>query len=398
MSLHTRNKLLVSFVLLLPILIVANGFLAPPEIRYSSILKPVVSAESTDYTLDEEYQTIAYDIGGSSVEVRFVPEDELNNLFPGESDDGMYSTNPYTYGDWIDPDLGYIPVRFTTFEVVLRNRTFAKMKIDPVEIVLLTDQGEQYHSYTYSTASAKYGNSFEDYYRARRGMSGNEYYRYEMRVGMVRGKNYGVDETVFRSDSYSGLVTFDPLREGVKRCQLQINDIVYRFDAFNRPVDVTDAVFNFDRVVTKEVITKEMREAELNRQRVRIAPTGTKQFVGNRVNDNARSELTIDRIIEESAEKMQQCFMERYRTDEVDPGQMVVSFTINAQGVVISQNVIEVVGINSENFMNCILGVIKKMEFDPIEDLPLEGDNIVKGPADPVNVLYPLEFIVYTAD
>ncbi len=71
---------------------------------------------------------------------------------------------------------------------------------------------------------------------------------------------------------------------------------------------------------------------------------------------------------------------------------MTLSFTIDVSGNIISQNVIDVTGINSENFMNCILDVIKTMKFQVIEDMPLEGTNIVKGPAKQVNVTYPLTF------
>jgi len=398
MSMRFKKRYLVSLALLLPFLVVVTGFLTPPEIRYSSILESVLPENDTDYSLDEDTQAIIYDIGGSSIEVRFMNEEELNNQFPEESNDGVYSTNPYTYGDWIDPDLGYTPVRFTTFEVALINRTFAKMKIDPTEAILLTDQGEALHSYTFSLAAARYGNSFEDYYRTRRGMSGNEYYRYEMRLGMVRGKNYGLDEIIFRGDSYSGLITFDPLRDDVQRCQLQLNDIIYRFDAFNRPVDVTDAYFNFSRIVNREEISDEMRTALMNRERVRIDTSGNRQFVDNRVNDNARSEYAVDRAIESVFPQMETCFLDPYRRDEVDPGNMLVSFTIATDGTISSQNVIEVEGINSEDFMNCILNVIMNLNFDAIEDMPLEGTSIVKGPAEPVNVLYPLDFMVYLAD
>lgn len=398
MSMRFKKRFLLSLVLLLPFLVVATGFLTPPEIRYSSMLIPVAPEDDPDYTFDEETQAIIYDIGGSSVEVRFMTEEELNLIFPEESDDGVYSTNPYTYGNWIDPDIGYTPVRFTTFEVVLLNRTFSRMKIDPVEAILLTDQGETLHSYTFSVAAARYGNSFEDYYRTRRGMSGNEFYRYEMRLGMVRGRNYGLDEIIFRGDSYSGLITFNPLRDDVQRCQLQLNDIIYRFDAFDRPVDVTDAHFNFNRVVEREVITEEQRAAMMNRERVRIDTSGNKQLVNNRVNDNDRSEYAVDRAIESVLPQMETCFLDRYRRDEVDPGNMVVSFTIEVDGSISSQNVIEVEGINSEDFMNCILGVIRNMEFVQIEDMPLEGTNIVRGTAEPVNVLYPLDFMVYLAD
>ena len=395
MSLSVKQKFLISLTILLPVLVVTSCFLYPPEIRYNSYLAPVLVGSDPAYSLDEETQSFIFDIGNSSIEIIYMTEPELNNLFPDESSQGLYSTNPYTYGNWVDPDLGYTPNRFTVFQVTVINRDFAKMRLDPVEALLITDLGEEYHSYTFSVAAAKYGKSFEDYYRTIRGQSGNEYYRHEMRLGMVRGKNFGLDEMIFRGDSYSGLITFDKLRPEVNRVQLVLNDIVFRFDAFNRPADITNASFNFERKIDKLIVTQEMKQKELEREKVRIRMSGPQQIVNNRINDNARSALAIDRLLETNLEPMETCFIERYRRNEVDPGRMVISFTINPDGTIASQNVIEVLGINSENFMNCILNVISQLNFDEIEDMPLEGTNIVKGSAEEVNVLYPLEFSIY---
>ena len=92
---------------------------------------------------------------------------------------------------------------------------------------------------------------------------------------------------------------------------------------------------------------------------------------------------------------MESCFLDRYRRDEVNPGNIVISFTIEPNGTISSQNVIEVIGINSEDFMNCILNVIQDLQLEQINDMPMTGTNIVKGPAVPVNVLYPLDFSIY---
>jgi len=398
MSLIFKQKILLSVVILLPVFIAVSCFLYPPEIRYNSYLTPNLSDMGPQYTLDEDTNSFIFDIGGTSIEVKYMTEAELNALFPDESSQGMYSTNPYTYGNWIDPDLGYTPVRFTTFQVAIINRNFAKMRLDPVEAELITDLGETFHSYTFSVAAARYGNSFEDYYRAVRGQSGNEYYRYEMRLGMVRGKNFGLEEMIFRGDSYSGLLTFDELRPEVSKVQLILNDIVFRFDAFDRPADVTTATFNFERKIERVVVTDEMRQAELEREKVRIRMTGPQQMVNNRINDNARSSMAVDRELETNTGVMEACFIDRYRRAEVDPGRMVISFTIDTSGAIISQNVIEVIGINSSSFMNCILNVIKGLKFEQIEDMPDTGTNIVKGPAENVNVLYPIEFTIYTEE
>ncbi|MBT4485480.1 MAG: hypothetical protein HOC71_17575 [Candidatus Latescibacteria bacterium] len=394
MTKHIKQKVIISFILVLPLCLAVSCFLYPPDIRYSSYIVPVITSDDQAYSFDEETNTIMYDIGESTIAVRYMKEAELNALFPEESLLGEYSTNPYSYGNWTDPNLGYIPNRFTVFEVSIINRDFAKMKIDPSEAILMTDLGETYHSYTTSIPAAKYGNSFENYYKTIRGQSGNEFYRYEMRLGMVRGKNYGLDEMIFRGDSYSGLVTFDPLRPEVNRVRLSF-DVVYRFDAFNRPSDTMPISFNCERKIDRIEVTREMRLAELEREKVRVGLVDPRQIINNRVNDTARNARAFTTALQSISTEMEQCFISRYRRDEVDPGNLVLSFTVETDGTISSQNVIEVTGINSENFMNCILDVVREIKLDPIEDMPLVGSNIVKGPAKAVNVIYPVEFTVF---
>lgn len=396
MSLRVKKKLFLCILFVLPLLTVASGcFLYPPEIRHNSYLVANVLEKDTVKSIDSETGAVNNDIGGSSVEVRYVPEVELNALFPEESKNGKYSTNPYTYGNWVDPDLGYTPNRFTVFSVSIINRVFPKMRLDPREAILITDTGEILHSYTVNVASARYGKSFENYYRSILGQSGNDFYRYEMRLGMVRGKSYGLEEDIFRGDTYQGLIAFDGLRPEVKKVQLVFNKVVYRFDAFNRPSDTVDVTINWDRKIDQVVVTREMRQKELEREKVSIKFTGSQQMVGARTNDSARSPRAIDRGLGVTQGAMEKCFLDLYRKGEVIPGRMTVSFTIDPSGAVTSQNVTEVSGINSENFMNCILEVVKTAKFETIVDLPTEGTNVVKGPAVPVNVTYPLEFTVY---
>ena len=155
MTKHIKQKVIISFILVLPLCLAVSCFLYPPDIRYSSYIVPVITSDDQAYSFDEETNTIMYDIGESTIAVRYMKEAELNALFPEESLLGEYSTNPYSYGNWTDPNLGYIPNRFTVFEVSIINRDFAKMKIDPSEAILMTDLGETYHSYTTSIPAAK---------------------------------------------------------------------------------------------------------------------------------------------------------------------------------------------------------------------------------------------------
>ena len=395
MTYQDNKKIVILIVTVLPILLAVSCFLYPPEIRYSSYLVPKIDSTDRAYLYDEDTKEVFYDLGGSSIVVKYMTDQDLNNLFPEESSFENYSTNPYTYGNWINPDLGYTSNRFTVFQVTIINRTFAKMKLNPTEVFLKNDLGEELYSYSISIAAAKYGNSFENYYKSLRGQSGNDHYRYEMQIGMVRGKNYGLDEVIFRGDSYSGLVSFDILKPEVSRIRLVLNDVIYRFDAFNRPADVMTISFNFERIIEKKIITREMRLIELEREKVRIGMTGPQQLVGSRVNDAARNSRGIDKVLEEHVGEMEKCFLDRYKRNEVEPGNLTLSFTIESDGTISSQNVTKVLGIKNEDFMNCVLDIIRIMKYEEIVDMPTTGAEIVKGPAKPVNVTYPLDFSIY---
>ena len=61
-------------------------------------------------------------------------------MFPTESSQGEYSINPYTFGDYVDPTVGYVRNRFTVFEIEVHNRAFAKVELNPLKAVLLTDR------------------------------------------------------------------------------------------------------------------------------------------------------------------------------------------------------------------------------------------------------------------
>ncbi|MCE2450030.1 MAG: hypothetical protein J4F35_17160 [Candidatus Latescibacteria bacterium] len=165
--------------------LLSGCFLFPTAVKRETLLLPVVESAATEgtYSLQED-GAISWELAGLRLEVEHMTDAKLNALFPDESGRGKYSTNPYTYGDWIDTRLGYTPNRFTVFKVTIFNRTQPKVMLDPLAAVLETDQGQFLRAYGI-TSSSPYGN-FENYYRSQRGQSGNEFYRFELRMGMVR--------------------------------------------------------------------------------------------------------------------------------------------------------------------------------------------------------------------
>ena len=134
------------------------------------------------------------------------------------------------------------------------NYTFAKVELPPLKAVLLSDRGELFHSYGIDSDSPH--DSFERYYRARRGQGGNESYRFDMRLGTVRSHNYGEEEKIFKGENYSGFVVFDPLDPEVKRARLILKEFALKFDAFDKPVETQDIQFDFDRKIEQKVLSR----------------------------------------------------------------------------------------------------------------------------------------------
>ena len=231
------------------LLLFCGCIFVPSQILYKSYLLPNSPQATPDRYAVEEDGVVTYALEGLRIRVEYMTDEALNAVFPEDSSRGRFSTNPYTYGNWIDPLLGYTPNRFTVFRITVSNDTYAKVLLDPIKPLLYTDRGEVLHTYGIPAFSPH--ESFERYYRAIRGQSGNESYRFDLRMGNVRSSAYLEDTRVFKGESYSGLVAFAPLDEEVQRVQLVLEDFVLKFDASGQPLETVDIVFEFDREIQK---------------------------------------------------------------------------------------------------------------------------------------------------
>mgnify|MGYP001291271323 CR=1 FL=1 len=238
-------------VKLVMLAVLASGCinLNPTLFNYETSLFPVVEENEAETRLTFEEGSVTYELEGLRIQVSPMTDQQLNAILPGDSGKGFFSTNPYTYGDWIDPLLGYTPNRFTVFRVTVTNDIYAKVMLDPLKPVLKTDRGQTLNSFGIPSFSPH--QSFERYYRAIRGQSGNEFYRFDLRMGNVRSTAYLEDVKVFKGDSYSGFLAFDRLESEVERVELVLRDFVLKFDASEQPIEMTDIVMSFNRRISK---------------------------------------------------------------------------------------------------------------------------------------------------
>jgi hypothetical protein len=226
-----------------PSLSVYHSDLHVAEEKLETSSELVLNARQNGAYVSDDSVSVTFSIEGLRIKVEPLSDGQLNALFPQDSAKGQFSTNPYTYGDWIDPLKGYSPKRFTVFRVTVINDIYAKVLLDPIKAYLLTDQGEKLYAFGIP-ASAPY-ESFEQYYRGLRGQSGNEFYRFDLRMGNVRSSAYLEDQLVFKGESYSGLIAFKALQEQVEVIEMILQDFIFKFDASGQPLESLDVAMSF---------------------------------------------------------------------------------------------------------------------------------------------------------
>lgn len=252
------------------------GFLydmLPPVYEYDSRLVPGRDAAlDPAYTINED-QSITFNREGLRITVRSLADMDLNERYPGISYQGRFSANPFTYGNWRDPDLGYTPNRFTVFEVDVYNPVLPKVEVFPNRAVLGTDQGEEFTYYSVNREESE--NSFEEYYTFVRGPGGNEQHRFDQRMGIVRELLYRPDHRVFKGGDYDGYLVFQALREEVKSAELRFDGVAIQFDEADNPSHRIDIAFSFDRQVEKRELHGD--EARRVRQRDWVLPRSARK-------------------------------------------------------------------------------------------------------------------------
>jgi hypothetical protein len=237
--------------------------LLPPVYEYRSYLVPAsVLGEGSGYTANAD-GSLVFNQGGLQVTARPLSDAELNRRYPDVSYRDRFSANPFTYGNWRDPQLGYTPNRFTAFEIEVFNPVLPKVELFPDRVQLRTDRGDEFAYYAINREESE--NSFEEYYTLIRGPGGNEQYRFDQRMGIVREELYRPDHQVFKGGDYKGYLVFETLDEGVQNVNLVIRGFATQFDEANHPRQALDLVFHFDRKVEK----RELRGEEARRARQR---------------------------------------------------------------------------------------------------------------------------------
>lgn len=239
-------------------------YLILPTERQEYAIYPDMDAIATlrdsNYSVSQDGMSVIYNAKNWKIEIRYMSDYQLNNFeFPEDSKMGEYSGNPYTYGNWIDPKLGYTPTRFTVFKVSVYNYTGTKLNYNPELTTLFTNRGDELKAYAREKKNAK-NMSMEEYFTKRKGKSGMEDDVFETRMGIVRRTLFYFGKPIYKGDNRDGLLVFDPVDESVNQIKIEIKKFILSYDENNEPNEFKDLVFYFKQ---KEVSDEAKKTREI---------------------------------------------------------------------------------------------------------------------------------------
>jgi hypothetical protein len=208
---------------------------------YAGPLRPASDARQVDGMRIDDDGSITFVLDRLEVGVRPQTDEELNRLYALFSQGGVDAINPFTYGDWQDPETHSTPQRFTVFRLKVKNYTYPKVIIDPTKVVLVSASGREYRALD----PLEFAEYFRPYATA---YAGNVYKAYEERKDMFTRVRYTGDP-VFSGQENDGFLVFPVLHPEVQTIRFKIEDVAVRFDFRGEPTEILQLEYVFHREV-----------------------------------------------------------------------------------------------------------------------------------------------------
>ena len=183
------------------------------------------------------------------VSVRPMIDEEINRQYPAESTNASgpadeLPSNPFTYGNWIDPRTGEAPQRLSIFKITVKNYEYPKVKFDPLMVTVESVNGRRYYPWgSYDV---------EEYFRRfPLAFNGLGYRRYNERRGLYNLAKYPDDEFCFSGQEVEGYVIFSKIHTDVAEIAVEIPEFGLRYNFRDEPIETIDLRFRFKRDIKK---------------------------------------------------------------------------------------------------------------------------------------------------
>ena len=183
------------------------------------------------------------------VSVRPMTDEEINRQYPTQSTNASgpadeLPSNPFTYGNWIDPRTGKAPQRLSIFKIMVKNYEYPKVKFDPLTVTVESTNGRRYYPWgSYDV---------EEYFRRFPiAFNGLGYLRYKERRDLYNRAKYPDDDFCFSGQEVEGYVVFSKIHDDVAEIVVEIPELGLRYNFRNEPVETIDLRFRFKRDIKK---------------------------------------------------------------------------------------------------------------------------------------------------
>jgi hypothetical protein len=209
---------------------------------FGGVIQPLPESEQSGHMVVQDDRSVTYVYERLEIGLLPMTDGELNRQFPGISDKGAASTNPYTYGNWTRMGEKWIPPRYSVWRLRIKNYAYPKIQVDPAKIQLVSDDG--YH--TYKTLEQL--EISEYYYSQIVGYAGNAYNRFRAREDILNRTMFK-GELLFSGQEAESYIVFPALDPDVTSFVVNLSDVAVRFNYLDEPVETIDLTFRFERDV-----------------------------------------------------------------------------------------------------------------------------------------------------
>ena len=193
--------------------------------------------------------TVTFAQNRLEVSVRPMDDEEINRQYPAQSTNASgpadeLPSNPFTYGNWIDPRTGKSPQRLSIFKITVKNYEYPKVKFDPLTVNVESANGRHYYPWgSYDV---------EEYFRRfPLAFNGLGYMRFDERRDLYNQAKYPDDEFCFSGQEVEGYVVFPKIHDDVAEIAVEIPEFGLRYNFRNEPLETIDLRFRFKRDIDK---------------------------------------------------------------------------------------------------------------------------------------------------
>jgi len=206
---------------------------------YTGTLRPLPELQQQENIAVSDDGTVTFIRNRLEVGVRPQTDEELNRLYAPYSTGGLDAVNPYTFGDWKDPETQSTPHRFTIFQLKVKNYAYPKILIDPSQAWIISENGRKYQP----LGPLQFAEYFRPYATA---YAGIEYGQFQERKDIFSRSRYKA-EPIFSGQETQGFLVFPLIHADVQKLSLRIEKVAIRFDFRNEPVETLDLEYLFER-------------------------------------------------------------------------------------------------------------------------------------------------------